>query len=99
MNLLSLSMLATGGVLIYCSLRGYDPREVVKAAVMGDPMPDPAYVIEGGDGLGNFDLGEDGLIPGELPDIPNIPDPGDLDQVLPILTRSPLGTPINRPMI
>lgn len=67
MNLLSLSVLVTGGTLIYCALKGYDPRDLVRAAVTGDGMPDEKYTI-----------GDNGIdLPGFDDDlIPDIPGPG-----------------------
>jgi hypothetical protein len=38
MNLLSLALLGTGGVLIYSAVKGYDPRDVVKAALSGQSI-------------------------------------------------------------
>lgn len=47
MNLLSLALLGTGGVLIYSAVKGYDPRDVVRAALSGQsPGAQPAkYVL------------------------------------------------------
>lgn len=38
MNLLSLALLGTGGVLIYCAVKGQDPRDVVRAALSGQSL-------------------------------------------------------------
>jgi hypothetical protein len=38
MNLLSLALLGTGGVLIYCAVKGQDPRDVVRAALAGQSL-------------------------------------------------------------
>lgn len=43
MNLLSLALLGTGGVLLYSAVKGVDPRDVVKAALTNKPMSTVAY--------------------------------------------------------
>jgi len=85
MNILSLSVLATGGILVYCALKGSDPRDLVKAALSGEDMPDVKYDIEGGGAIG--ELPDVDLFPGDpdiLPDIPGWIDPSD---ILPINAR------------
>lgn len=45
MNLLSLTLLATGGVLVYSAVKGYDPRDVVRAALNGQSITQAKYVL------------------------------------------------------
>lgn len=45
MNLLSLTLLATGGVLMYSAVKGYDPRDVVRAALNGQTVTNAKYVL------------------------------------------------------
>ena len=35
MNLLTVALIGTGGVLIYSAVKGYDPRDVVRSALSG----------------------------------------------------------------
>lgn len=80
MNLFGLTLVTAGGILIYCAIKGYDPRDVVKQAIKGGELADleQKYVV-GDDGLA-ADIPD--LIPGEPGDdggvFPGIPDPADI---------------------
>lgn len=47
MNLTPLTVIiaGSGGILIYCAVKGYDPRDVVKGALSGDWPPTAKYVV------------------------------------------------------
>lgn len=44
MNLLSLTLLTTGGILMYSGIKGKNPVDVVKGALRGTSVTPSAYV-------------------------------------------------------
>lgn len=75
LNPLTVAMAGTGGLLIYCGVYGYDPRDVVKGAIgVGDFPPEVKYALpkdSPSHALTNPD-GTPRTLPDGSPDIPNI---------------------------